>query len=225
MRHSAPEMALELDRTPGGAATASGEGWRLLFWIVFGRSSNPMVLLSPDRRVLAANRAAVALTGYARDELIGRALDTILAPEDYRAVDAAWREVSQRGVFEGDRIVTTRDGRRLDVQYAMRLVHLDGSDVVLSVVIDATLDPVRMSTATSWQAGMLSPREIDVVTEVAMGKRAHEIADDLGIAESTVRTHIRNAMRKVNARSQAHLVALVLCGDVRSTAPLVGAAT
>jgi hypothetical protein len=48
------------------------------------------------------------------------------------------------------------------------------------------------------------------------GQRAHEIAEDLEIAESTVKTHLRNAMRKAGARSQAQLVALVCSGQLPS---------
>jgi DNA-binding CsgD family transcriptional regulator len=50
-----------------------------------------------------------------------------------------------------------------------------------------------------------------------MGYRAHEIAVDLGVADSTVRSHIRNAMRKAGARSQAQLVALVCTGAIPAT--------
>jgi DNA-binding CsgD family transcriptional regulator len=47
---------------------------------------------------------------------------------------------------------------------------------------------------------------------VAMGNTGREIADELGITHETVRTHVRNAMAKVGARSRAHLVAKAL-GD------------
>ena len=36
------------------------------------------------------------------------------------------------------------------------------------------------------------------------------MADELHISHDTVRTHVRNAMAKLGARSRAHLVALVL---------------
>ena len=47
---------------------------------------------------------------------------------------------------------------------------------------------------------------------VAQGRTGPEIADELHIAPATVRTHVRNAMGKMGARSRAHLVAKVL-GD------------
>jgi DNA-binding CsgD family transcriptional regulator len=41
-----------------------------------------------------------------------------------------------------------------------------------------------------------------------------EIADELHIAHDTVRTHVRNAMTKLDARSCAHQVAKALGDDL-----------
>ena len=53
----------------------------------------------------------------------------------------------------------------------------------------------------------LSDRELEIVRLVALGSSSPEIADELHIAHDTVRTHVRNAMEKVGARSRAQLVA------------------
>ncbi len=45
---------------------------------------------------------------------------------------------------------------------------------------------------------------------MALGNTGPEIADELQIAHDTVRTHVRNAMAKTDARSRAHLVAKAL---------------
>ena len=58
----------------------------------------------------------------------------------------------------------------------------------------------------------LSPREREIVRLVAAGQTGPEIAEQLHISHATVRTHVRNAMAKVGARSRAHLVAKAL-GD------------
>lgn len=42
---------------------------------------------------------------------------------------------------------------------------------------------------------------------VSLGATGPEIADELVISPETVRTHVRNAMEKLGARSRAHLVA------------------
>ena len=58
----------------------------------------------------------------------------------------------------------------------------------------------------------LSAREREIVRLVAAGETGPEIAEHLHISHETVRTHVRNAMAKVGARSRAHLVAKAL-GD------------
>lgn len=56
----------------------------------------------------------------------------------------------------------------------------------------------------------LSPRERDCMAFVAEGKSDWEIAGLLGVAETTVLTHVQNARRKLGARTRSHAVALCL---------------
>jgi DNA-binding NarL/FixJ family response regulator len=58
----------------------------------------------------------------------------------------------------------------------------------------------------------LFEREREVVRLVADGFGGREMADELHIARDTARTHVRNAMAKLGARSSAQLVAKAL-GD------------
>ena len=51
----------------------------------------------------------------------------------------------------------------------------------------------------------LSPRERDVMIHVAQGRLNKQIANDIGIAEPTVKVHRSNMMRKMNVRSLAEL--------------------
>lgn len=56
----------------------------------------------------------------------------------------------------------------------------------------------------------LSPRELDVLTLMARGKRNKEIGADLSIAEDTVKMHVKNILGKlgVNDRTEAVTIAL-----------------
>lgn len=49
--------------------------------------------------------------------------------------------------------------------------------------------------------GTLSPREREIMIQVARGRLSKQIAGDIGIAETTVKVHRSKAMRKMNARS------------------------
>lgn len=56
----------------------------------------------------------------------------------------------------------------------------------------------------------LAPRERDAIAYVAEGKTDWEIAQILGIAESTARFHVDNARKKLGAVNRAHAVARFL---------------
>jgi FixJ family two-component response regulator len=53
--------------------------------------------------------------------------------------------------------------------------------------------------------GTLSPREREIVIQVARGRLSKQIAGDIGIAEATVKVHRSRAMRKMNLRSLPEL--------------------
>jgi FixJ family two-component response regulator len=49
--------------------------------------------------------------------------------------------------------------------------------------------------------GSLSPREREIMIQVAQGRLSKQIAGDMGISATTVKVHRSRAMRKMNARS------------------------
>jgi two-component system, NarL family, response regulator DevR len=54
--------------------------------------------------------------------------------------------------------------------------------------------------------GLLSERELDVVRLVARGATNPQVARELYVSESTVKYHLRSAMRKLGARDRTELV-------------------
>ena len=59
----------------------------------------------------------------------------------------------------------------------------------------------------------LSKKEKLVLAELARGHTTEEIGEILGVSPHTVRTHIKNAMRKLEAKTRAHAVAIALSDD------------
>jgi DNA-binding CsgD family transcriptional regulator len=57
---------------------------------------------------------------------------------------------------------------------------------------------------------VLTPREREVMSLLATGLNAEEVARKLVISPFTVRTHVRNAKEKLGARTMAHAIAIVL---------------
>ena len=64
---------------------------------------------------------------------------------------------------------------------------------------------------TVWNAGdqlleLLTPRELDVLRQLARGARNAEIADALGVSPGTARWHVANVLAKLGERSRAKAV-------------------
>jgi DNA-binding NarL/FixJ family response regulator len=78
-------------------------------------------------------------------------------------------------------------------------------------LIESYLHTTAPGANTATQTGTLAlpdltPRERDVLTAVARGRSNHEIADELFLSYSTVKTHISHLFTKLEARDRAQLV-------------------
>jgi len=62
------------------------------------------------------------------------------------------------------------------------------------------------------RSSCLSARERDVLARLAAGDSTEQAGEGLAMSPHTVRTHLRNIMRKLDARTRAHAVAIAM-GD------------
>jgi DNA-binding NarL/FixJ family response regulator len=91
-----------------------------------------------------------------------------------------------------------------DVSRAIEIVAKGG------IYIDPVLAGVLASGEATQQLTMLTKREREVLRLLADGLRNEEIGRELHIAGETARAHIRNAMRKLDADTRTHAVAVAL---------------
>ena len=182
-----------------------------LFWAAFRQSRNAMVLLDGDRQVVDANGAYLKLLGYRREQIVNRPVYTFNVGGPQMS-SVAWRAAMATGEFSGDREILAADGSKVRMQCAATTEIVTGQQLVLLVVLSTLRwgPNYRRAATPDAKPGTLTKREREVVTLVALGYSGPEIADELGIAHDTVRTHTRNAMKKLGARSRAHLVAKAL---------------
>jgi DNA-binding CsgD family transcriptional regulator len=59
--------------------------------------------------------------------------------------------------------------------------------------------------------GPLSLREMEVLNYAALGKSNKQIAEIIGLSESTVKNHFSSTLRKLHANDRTHAVTLALC--------------
>jgi PAS domain S-box-containing protein len=185
------------------------EGYESFFWWAFRHSATPMWIRDVNRVLLDVNDAAIATFGYAREDIIGARSDQLVSSREWKRLDSDWQELLRTGSFTGERELLCSGGRRVRAQLASHTEVVTGRRLVLTVAIELRLLPVgRRKIGPGEDERPLTARELEILHYVAMGKRAHQIADELFIAPSTVETHLRNAMGKLGARSQAQLVAI-----------------
>jgi DNA-binding NarL/FixJ family response regulator len=148
-----------------------------------------------DIRSIKANVACVVLTAYDDDEQIFHALRSGAAayfPKDVspaRLIEAI-REVAKGNYVVDDQVLEKPEVASWLLQHFRDLTTVDGIP-----------DDV---------AGPLSPREMEILQQIALGRSNKEIAYELGISRQTVKNHMTSILRKlaVNDRTQAAMYAV-----------------
>lgn len=184
-------------------------GWERLFWLLFRRSANPVALADDSRRVIDVNEAAVRLLGRSLEELVSTSIVDIISPAEREESTRQWQGFLRTGEYSGSRDLLRADGTTVEVDFAARMAAVNGRRLAIYVL---------MPKSASWpspapgaqRASVLTKREREVVTLIAMGLETDEIARELGVSPETVRTHVRNALAKLGAHTRAQLVAMVL---------------
>jgi PAS domain S-box-containing protein len=189
-----------------------GAGWERLFWLVFKQTSNPIVLLDERRRIVDVNDAALTLFDTERAEVLGTSMADYIRPDERDIAASEWEQFLTSGEYNGKRALARVDGSEVQTEFAARLERIGGRRLATYVaMVDG--EGVPSESPILNRELPLTHREREVVTLIALGRETPEIARELHISPETVRTHVRNAMSKLGARTRAQLVALVLCSE------------
>jgi PAS domain S-box-containing protein len=180
-----------------------------LLSFVFRRSANAIVLADEQRRFVDVNDAAVRLIGRERAELIGMPVADTIRPSERERAAREWQAFMRSGEHAGTRNVIRADGTEVRIEVAARFLRVGGRRLAVSVTLATSAVDAPPSPAPP-RRGSLTSREREVVTLIALGHDTSQIADGLLVSPETVRTHVRNAMAKLGARTRAQLVAIAL---------------
>jgi DNA-binding NarL/FixJ family response regulator len=172
-----------------------------------------MALVDHARVIVDVNGAFLRLLGRKRGDMVGRPMAQFVVGGP-RFTAAEWEAALASGQFAGDAEIVCADGSRVAVQWDASTEVVTGRHLVLFVALSTSRWGSRFRRALPSEdpPETLTRREREVVALVAMGATGREIAEELHIAHDTVRTHVRNAMTRLGARSRAHLVAKALAG-------------
>lgn len=87
---------------------------------------------------------------------------------------------------------------------ALRFVLAGGTYVPMDFML-ATDWPGAAQSSPQPKSGAITTRELAVVRAIQQGKSNKVIAYELNMCESTVKVHVRNIMKKLNAKNRTDL--------------------
>lgn len=176
--------------------------------------SNPRL---PDNPIVAANAAFCALTGYSEEEIVGRNCRFLAGPDTEPwltdRIRAALRELrpslteilnyrKDGTPFRNAVLIAPLFGPEGEVAWFL------GSQVEVDSGSAAPL-ALRQKRAARL-AATLSPRQLEVLKEMAAGRRNKQIAWRLGLSEKTVKMHRGLLLGKLGVRTTADAIRLAV---------------
>ncbi len=108
------------------------------------------------------------------------------------------------GLDSGARGYALKDGSPRELVDALALVADGGS------YVDPRLRPALLSRRSTERLPSLSNREREILDLLAQGLTGEQVAEKLVLSAETVKTHIRNAMSKLEAHTRVHAIAIAL---------------
>lgn len=181
---------------------------------IFERSPVPMVIVDDGRNYLEANRPARLAFHLSLAELRLRRIDDLTPRSMLPLMEQMWQRLTEAGVVTGTYEVVSPEGGSWEVVYYAVTSRRAGRHVIAFAPANWPADELDLSAAARFEspdgpATGLTQRERQIVELLAHGLTGEEIAARLGLSRETVRTHIRNALRRAGAKTRAHLIALV----------------
>jgi DNA-binding NarL/FixJ family response regulator len=113
-------------------------------------------------------------------------------------------ELLYSGLDSGARGYALKAGSMDELMAAIERVAGGGS------YVDPRLDRILLSPRATAHVPQLSPREREIMHLMAEGMTAEAIGDKISVSVETVRTHVRNVIRKLQARNRVHAIAIAL---------------
>jgi len=88
------------------------------------------------------------------------------------------------------------------LMHALQLLLAGGTSIPADVLVEGDSATLPSGASAPWLA-QLTSRERDVLKAVARGLSNKEVGRELGLAEVTIKLHLRGIFRKIGARSRA----------------------
>ncbi|HEX8625664.1 MAG TPA: LuxR C-terminal-related transcriptional regulator [Allosphingosinicella sp.] len=176
--------------------------------------SNPRL---PDNPIVAANAAFCALTGYAEGEIVGRNCRFLAGADTEPWLTERIRQSLREPRASLTEILNYRkDGTAF--RNAVLIAPLFGADGEVAWFLGSQVEVDPGSAAplalrrqrAAGLAATLSPRQREVLKEMAEGQRNKQIAWSLGLSEKTVKMHRALLLDKLGVKTTADAIRLAV---------------
>ncbi len=170
-----------------------------------------------DNPIVAVNAAFLELTGYAEDEVIGRNCRFLRGPDTENSQTAKLREaIFERRPTLAELINYRKDGSRF--RNAVMVAPLYDDDGVVEYFVGSQIavkaNEESIATVRQEQSAAiverLSPRQREILQQMAQGFRTKQIAYKLSLSEKTVQMHRMLLFKKLETSNAADAVRIAV---------------
>jgi PAS domain S-box-containing protein len=165
----------------------------------------------PDNPIVACNEAFLQLTGYGRDEVVGRNCRFMAGPDQGPLlVEEMQDAVRNRHPLLAEVVNFKKDGTRF--VNALMIAPVFGPDGELQYFlgsqaeVGSSAEPAHSETRARLER--LPVRQRQVLTGVLQGKRNKVVAHELGISERTVKLHRAALLDSLGVKTVAEAIRL-----------------
>jgi DNA-binding NarL/FixJ family response regulator len=145
-----------------------------------------------------------------REALLAKRIDDLASARTQARLEQLWRKFLSGQTMTGTFPIVLPNGLRRNVVFQARASVRPGRHLISFQPAPTGGRPSGLELGDLGTAARLTFREREILTHLARGSNAKAIAEAATLSPETVRTHVRNAMRKVGARTRPHAVALAI---------------
>lgn len=171
-----------------------------------------MVIVDDAGRILAANRSARLTLRRPLDELRGRTIEELVAPDARVDALAAKARLLQSGRVAGLVDLLGPDGSRLSALYSAVTISTAGVHLIAFAPAswpEEELEPPAHTLGDGF-VGVVTAREREILQLAAEGLSGPTIAERLVLSPGTVKTHFAHVYEKLGVHDRAGAVARAL---------------
>ena len=156
--------------------------------------------MDPDGRILAWNGAAEGILGHPASRMVGQICHDVLCaprPGPTGCQFGCGLEIASSPLRQAELTVTAADGRPVRVALCVLSLPGEGDSPAVKLHFFQPLEETRSALTT---------REQQILAMLAEGCHTKEVAQGLCISVVTVRNHVQNIFRKLDAHTRVEAI-------------------